>query len=223
MTGKTDPWAPSEGSLALSYLGVCRAIGIIGILLPFVLLIGAWLIDRVGVQASISDYYYTVMRNVFVGSMCANGVFFLSYRYAKVDALVSSLIGVAAIGVALFPTTPVNPTPTEIVVGAVHLVCATVFFLALAGYSFFIFTRTDPSVPMTLQKRQRNIVYRASGIIIVICLVLIAVLNLAPPGPIDDLQPVFWLETIASVSFGVSWLIKGETLLKDLVAPSPAP
>ena len=112
------PLGAIEGSLALSYLGVRRAIGVIGILLPFVLLIGAWLIDRVGVQASISDYYYTVMRNVFVGSMCANGVFFLSYRYAKVDTVVSSLIGLAAIGVALFPTTPVNPTPTEMAVGS---------------------------------------------------------------------------------------------------------
>jgi len=207
----------------LSYLGVRRAIGVIGIALPFVLLIGAWLIDRVGVQASISDYYYTVMRNVFVGSMCANGVFFLSYRYSKVDAVVSSLIGLAAIGVALFPTTPINPTPTEIAVGTLHFVSATVFFLGLAGYSYFIFTRTDPSVPMTEKKRQRNVVYRASGIIIVVCLVLIAVLNVVPPGPIDDLQPVFWLETIASVSFGVSWLIKGETLLKDLVVPARAP
>jgi hypothetical protein len=223
MTTKNDPWAPSEGSLALSYLGVRRAIGVIGILLPFVLLIGAWLIDRVGVQGSISDYYYTVMRNVFVGSMCANGVFFLSYRYAKVDTVVSSLIGLAAIGVALFPTTPVNPTPTEIAIGTVHFVCAAVFFLALAGYSFFIFTRTDPGVPMTPHKRQRNIVYRASGIIIVVCLALIALLNLLPPGPIDDLQPVFWLETIASVSFGVSWLIKGETLLKDVAVPVAMP
>lgn len=217
MTTKSDPWAPSAGSLALSYLGVRRAIGVIGILLPFVLLIGAWLIDRVGVQASISDYYYTVMRNVFVGSMCANGVFFLSYRYARVDTVVATVIGLAAIGVALFPTTPVNPTTTEMTIGTVHFICATVFFLALAYYAFFIFTRTDPAVPMTPQKRQRNAVYRLCGVLIVVCLVLIAVLNLLPPGPIDDVQPVFWLETIASVSFGVSWLIKGETLMKDLV------
>ena len=46
------------------------------------------------------------MRNVFVGSMGANGVFFLSYRYAKVDTALATLIGLAAIGVALFPTTP---------------------------------------------------------------------------------------------------------------------
>ncbi len=84
-------WSPgSEGSLALSYLGIRRAIGVIGISLPFVLLIGAWALDGLGVQGSISDYYYTVMRNVFVGSMVANGVFFLSYRYARADAALAA-------------------------------------------------------------------------------------------------------------------------------------
>jgi hypothetical protein len=212
----------SAGSLALSYLGIRRAIGVIGTSLPFVLLIGAWALDGVGVQGSISDYYYTVMRNVFVGSMVANGVFFLSYRYAKVDTAVATLIGVAAIGVALFPTTPVSPSAGEIAVGTVHFVSATVFFLALAGYSFFIFTKSDPSKPMTPEKRKRNVVYRVSGILIVVCLVLIALINLLPTGPIDDLQPVFWLETVASVAFGVSWLVKGETLLKDAAGRSTA-
>jgi hypothetical protein len=163
-----------------------------------------------------------VMRNVFVGSMVANGVFFLSYRYAKVDSVVATLIGVAAIGVALFPTTPVNPTSGEIAIGTVHLVSASVFFLALAGFSFFIFTKTDPDRPMTPEKRKRNVVYRASGIVIVACMVLIVVINLLPTGPIDVLRPVFWLETVASVAFGASWLIKGETLLRDASTP-PTP
>jgi hypothetical protein len=90
-----------------------------------------------------------------------------------------------------------------------------VFFLALAGYSFFIFTKTDPSTPMTPEKRKRNVLYRVSGILIVVCMALIAVVNLVPTGAIANLQPVFWLETVASVSFGLSWLVKGETLLKD--------
>ena len=108
-----------------------------------------------------------------------------------------------------------NPTAGEMAIGTVHFVSATVFFLTLAVYSFFIFTKTDPSRPMTPEKKKRNVVYRVSGIVIVVCLAAIAILNLVPPGPIDQLKPVFWLETVASVAFGVSWLVKGETLLKD--------
>jgi len=30
-----------------------------------------------------------------------------------------------------------------------------------------------------------------------------------------DLTPVFWLEAVADVAFGVSWLVKGEAILAD--------
>jgi hypothetical protein len=30
-----------------------------------------------------------------------------------------------------------------------------------------------------------------------------------------QLTPVFWLESTAVISFGFSWLTKGETILKD--------
>jgi hypothetical protein len=32
---------------------------------------------------------------------------------------------------------------------------------------------------------------------------------------VERLTPVFWLESLAVVAFGVSWLTKGETILKD--------
>jgi hypothetical protein len=32
---------------------------------------------------------------------------------------------------------------------------------------------------------------------------------------ISQLHPLLWLESIAIAAFGISWLIKGETLLKD--------
>jgi uncharacterized membrane protein len=34
---------------------------------------------------------------------------------------------------------------------------------------------------------------------------------------LQALNPVFWLESIAVVAFGVSWLVKGEAILKDKV------
>lgn len=29
------------------------------------------------------------------------------------------------------------------------------------------------------------------------------------------MKPVFWLETVALLAFGTSWLVKGELVLKD--------
>ena len=33
---------------------------------------------------------------------------------------------------------------------------------------------------------------------------------------LDEIKPVFWLESIALWAFGISWFIKGETLVKDI-------
>jgi hypothetical protein len=34
-------------------------------------------------------------------------------------------------------------------------------------------------------------------------------------GTILTYQPVFWLESISVVAFGISWLVKGEAILND--------
>ncbi len=51
-----------------------------------------------------------------------------------------------------------------------------------------------------------------------ICILLIVIYSLLPnevASQVEAYDPVFWLEAIAIVAFGISWLIKGETLLKD--------
>ena len=49
--------------------------------------------------------------------------------------------------------------------------------------------------------------------------VLFAILLFVTPGwaanAVDSLAPIFWLESLAVVAFGVSWLTKGEAILKD--------
>jgi hypothetical protein len=213
-----QPSQSEEGTLVLSYLGLRKAVGIIGIALPFVLLLGKIWLDGGGIQDSISAYYYTTMRNYFVGSMFAIAVFLMSYRYRSSDNYMSDLACVFAIGVALFPTLPEGTTPTtaERVVSHVHLSCAGLFFLTLAYFSYFLFTKTGPAGP-TDRKRQRNVVYRTCGIVIVLCLVLALLANALLSGKVVEwLHPLFWLESLAVLAFSVSWLIKGEfLLLKD--------
>jgi hypothetical protein len=65
-----------EANYVLSYKDLRKAIGIIGIALPIGLLIGKPLVDGGGTLGSISAYYYSGMRNYFVGIMCALAVFF---------------------------------------------------------------------------------------------------------------------------------------------------
>jgi len=230
---------PENSILVISYLGLRKAIGILGVALPFVLPFGQILLHALGIQSSlhgpviensVSYYYHTDMRNIFVGSMCAIGVFLMSYRgYDRCDALAGRFASVFAIGVALFPTTPLPPafppaTSDQKLIGGIHLTFAALLFITLAYFSLFLFTRTDPNKTPTRQKLQRNVVYRVSGYIMLACIALIVVAALPPiKAMVEQLAPRFWLEGIAIVAFGVSWLIKGEFILKDQATPGGAP
>jgi hypothetical protein len=205
-------------SLVWSYLDLRKAIGIIGICLPFVLAFGKIILESPGIQSSISSYYYTVMRDVFVGSLCAIGVFLLSYQgYEREDAIAGRLACLFALCTAFFPTAPdVNASAQQVIIGTVHLVSAALFFLTLAFFALILFRKTDPNKTPTRKKRQRNVVYTVCGYTIIACIAVITLLKFLPDGSaIQELTPIFWLESIAIVAFGMSWFVKGEAILKD--------
>jgi len=196
-----------------SYIHLRRAVGWIGILLPFVLVIGAYiLVKEEAFQQSISHYYHSSMRDVFVGSLCAIALFMFFYSgYDKWDNLAGNIAGFAAIGIALFPTTE---SGTVDLVGKAHYFFAIVFFLTLSVFSLWLFRKGKKPEEQTPEKKKRNLVYLICGIIMVASLVAIPVYqNLFANG--KENMFVFIGETIALLAFGFSWLVKGEAILKD--------
>lgn len=211
------PKHPND-SLVLSYLALRKAIGFIGLALPFALIFGRFALQGVAIEPSISDYYYSAMGDVFVGSLCAIGVFLLTYRgLERRDDIAGNLACVFAIGVAVFPTAQSEtPVGVERLVGMAHYISAALMFMILAYFCLVLFVKTDPNKPMTPEKQMRNRVYRGCGGVILACIAAIGIVKLAlPPALIAPYDPVFWLESIAVVAFGFSWLVKGETILKD--------
>lgn len=207
---------PARDSLVISYLNLRKAVGLIGIALPMVLVLGMTVLEGFGIEPSISDYYHTIMRNIFVGSLWAMAVFFLSYKgYERKDDLAGDLACVFAIGVAIFPTYPPRElTAVDRVLGAVHLGCAAALFLVLAYFSLVLFRKG--SSQMTPRKLQRNRVYTVAGYTILICIALIGFLwILKPPAELKNFDPVFWIEAVALWAFGWSWFTKGEGILQD--------
>lgn len=197
--------------LTYSYLTLRRAVGWIGILLPFTLLIGNILIFREDViRGSISLYYYSGMRDVFVGGVCAIALFMFFYRgYDRIDRWSSNLVGFFAVCVAFFPTTEHGPLNWP---GKVHFFSASCFFVLLAYISLFLFTR---GYGQTKKKLARNRIYVACGIVMLACLIAIAVYFRLYDMEYTGSSFVFWVETIALIAFGISWLTKGGTILPD--------
>jgi len=199
----------------ISYMTLRQAVGYLGILLPFVLAAGNWLIFSGGLQQSVSDYYYTPMRGVLAGGMCVIGAFLLAYHgYDLWDGLFTNAAGIGAIGVALFPTPPDHPSSAATIVGYLHFAFGTVMFIALIVIALWLFRKTGPA-GRTRVKQIRDLVYLICGIVMLVSLALAGIVSLPFASGLNSLNPVFWLETAAIVAFGASWLVKGQAILRD--------
>lgn len=196
--------------MTYSYLALRKTVGWIGLLLPFILMLGGFLLDG-KIQQSISHYYYSSMGNVLVGAMCSVALFLFFYcGYDKWDHWAGNIAGFFALGVALFPTTEVGDLT---ITGKIHYICATLFFLTLAFFSIFLFTKLGPNP--TQEKIHRNKIYRICGFIMIACMIGIVIFTGFFQNDNSNSCFVFWAETIALISFGISWLTKGGTICPD--------
>ena len=195
-----------------SYLSLRKAVGWIGILLPFVLMFGLKvLFGEDLIQPSMSHYYFTGMRDVFVGSLCAVALFLFFYSgYDWRDDWTGNLAGVFALGVAFFPTTEYGPAEG---IGVWHFIFASLLFICLAFFSLFLFTKHGGSP--SREKRIRNRIYIICGIVMLaILLAMFVYLRWIQSGSSPG-SFVFWGEAMALIAFGVSWLTKGGSLYSD--------
>jgi hypothetical protein len=198
-------------------------LGAIGTLLPFVLVVGHAFLRAVllgppawrgwDLQESMSSYYYTDMQNVFVGALCAIGAFLLSYKgESRKDNWAGTIAGLCAIGAGLFPIKPPNGPMT--IIAGLHLAFAGVLYLTLAYFAIARFPVTDGE-PVR-RTGHRNRLYLICGWTILVCIVLIAIFQLQFLRAHAGLyRPGFWLESLATVAFGISWLTKGTKILRD--------
>ena len=134
MKSQESPNTDTSFSLVISYLTLRRIIGILGIAFPVILAAGNCLFgNHHAIQTSISSYYHTIMRDVFVGILTAVGLFLFTYKgHNFIDNLAGNLGCVFALGVAFIPTTPDNPSPGyNLLPGKLHLIFATLFFIVL--------------------------------------------------------------------------------------------
>jgi hypothetical protein len=117
----------------ISYVTMRKAIGWLGMSLPFILLLGNFFVNACDIlnntwlvkacngykyaadgswKSSISHYYYSTVGELFTGTLCAVSLFMFSYKgyprqpghYGLSDSLMTNLAGFFALGVVIFPT-----------------------------------------------------------------------------------------------------------------------
>ena len=233
--GSGRPTRSDEDVLVTNYMFLRKAVGLLGTFLPLILLAANPIFVTVVnngcglVPNSISGYYYSSARNIFVGGLCALGLFLIAYvGYDLGDRLVTDAAGVFAVCVALFPTAPSTASPSSVacqtvaavstreqVVGDIHLVSAGLMFIFVAWMAIR-FTNTDSPQPPP-QKLLRNLIYKICAIVILASLAAAVITNFLPASVRAHFP--WWLflyEALAIFAFGVSWFVKGQTLIGPL-------
>lgn len=213
----------------LSYHAMRRIVGIIALALPFALTGGAILLSLLGpdhslphplLQRTISDYRYTPVGTLYVGSLAGIAMFLISSRgYDRTDEIAGYLAGIFALGVALFPSEDphaVRYSRLQIQIGYVHTAFAALMFLSIAYFCLFLFRRTSAERRFTRRKLHRNRIYALCGAMILACTGLMVLLTIAGEGPRLKVFHLFLIaESLALIAFGAAWLTKGKGFLRD--------
>jgi hypothetical protein len=226
-----DPTNPLNSGFITSYTTLRKAIGWLGILMPIIIRLGAYFFEGIRSNESISAYYYTGMRDIFVGTLCANGLFLLCYRtHDTWENILTNVAGIAAIGIGLLPMEPLYHSVTLEKFPAMkavlenqavcyqnhgplgyHIYAVTIFFVAISILTIFFFTKPSQHPPVNPgKKKQRNKIYVVCGIVMLLSLGSIIGLKLFSAN-----QSIFWPETFAVIAFGIAWLAKGKAIMKD--------
>ncbi|MDX1753719.1 MAG: hypothetical protein R3259_11065 [Salinimicrobium sediminis] len=215
---------PKGKNDVFTYRRIRRVIGYLGFALP-ILLVGLSFIPffKTEVQPSISDYYYTNLRDIFTGTLAAVGLFMISYKghwnasLLKNDQLLTNIAGIMAVGVSLVPVAPETEPPHIFTLfpyqfswlGWLHYIFAALLFLAFALISINVFTiGQNKAEDIPVSTFNENHIYIFCGSAIIVLMVLI---------PVSEVYYLFnystlILEALILFFFGTAWLIKGRAL-----------
>ena len=194
-------------------------VGVIGVLLPPALPAGNWIAARLdgrtGEDAwpgSMSGAYYTSTRDIFVGALCALGIFLIVYRFNRFNDILGTTAGACALGVALFPTAPGSGGDAgQQTVSVFHQVFAVALLTAMAAFCLFMY-----GAPGIKERSYVRRPYLVAGVLILVFMALAAVAAVTEVGDGWLITPLYLCEWLSVWSFGFAWTGAALSLAADI-------
>ena len=221
---------PQASHIADTYFYLRVSLGTIAVALPLVLWLGGKALG-IAPQPSISAYYFTDLRDVLVGALCAVGLALLIYKgFSRTEDWLLNAAGVLVVGVAWFPTDPsrllqcfapcaapclayaaaLDRSADALIASGLHEYFAIGFFAAIGSVCIFCAQRTLHLITNARRRKTYRWIYRLLGVAMwALPLGTAAVLRLAPgaaSGCTD--RSVFWGEAAAIWVFAAYWWLK---------------
>jgi hypothetical protein len=215
--------------------GIVATVGVVGILLPGLLIAANWIAgDKVIVPSSMSGSYYTSARDLFVGLLCVLGIFLIFW----IQYICTLLAGVAALVVAFCPTAPPPNMGTEPPwINDVHHIAAGALILTL-GIFCFVLQRNDAAGIANLDTpapadsaghdarqqvpRWRSVLYFICGGLVFLSGGVALYTEVWPTSWSTGWQSLYLFEAVAVFSFGIAWITaaaaQATTVQKPVIA-----
>jgi hypothetical protein len=222
-----------EARYLRTFLWLRTFVGVLGIALPVVVIVVATAaFGERSIRPSLSGYYYSGARDIFVAILSATGVFFIGYVLAEksLENTLSGVAGVSALVIAIFPTrrpskaiplTPLQKLLHEHTVEIIHYVSSATFIVALTGISFLYGWRERHRPRRDRQKRSPVFWGRyhfvCAGLLALSLVWIAATVGVGRPPHARLIG-----EWVSAWSFGASWLMKGLEL-EVLFRRAPGP
>lgn len=160
----------------------------------------------------MSGAYYTSTRDIFVGALCALGIFLIVYRYNRFNDILGTAAGTCALGVALFPTAPGSGGDAgQQTVSVFHQVFAVALLTAMAAFCLFMY-----GAPGIKERSYVRRPYLVAGVLILVFMALAAVAAVTEVGDDWLITPLYLCEWLSVWSFGFAWTGAALSLAADI-------
>jgi hypothetical protein len=231
---------PLGDHILASYFFLRLGMAVIALALPPVLWLGGKFWMNTQLQNSMSAYYHTEMRDVFVGCLCAVGCYLLLYKgFSRAEDWALNLAGIFAIGIAFFPMSDMellrcaplcgddcmmlspllDRTFQPLLASGFHGYFAVAFFLLIAFVCIWCSRDTLKLIENRNERRLFSLVYKVLGTLMIVLPLTVATLSLLGKGPADVCRNpmVYRIEFAAVWIFSLFWAVKSVELYRSKV------
>lgn len=200
-----------QDHMAGTYFGLRWGMVAIAIAFPILVAIGGVFLFHTGLLGSLSEYYYTGMRDVFVGLLVAIGACLYLYKgFSMSENVALNLAGIFVVCIAMFPTEAGcgdNCTPITL-----HRIVSVLFFLCIAYVAIFKGPETLRLLPDEASRTKYRRTYKTLGTMMIVSPVVALISSLALEVSTGKKFVVVLAEWLAVWIFAAYWLFKSREL-----------
>ena len=189
-----------------TYTNLRWGLVVIAFAFPVLLYIGGRVFDDLPLLDSMSQYYHSDMRNVFVGFLFAIGACLYLYKgFTPLENYLLNFAAIFALGVAIFPTA----CREEIVCNTFtaskpHGISAVLSFLCIALVCWFCASDTLSEMKDKAKARRYRKWYKIIGVAMAASPIVAVILTFT----LSKSSLIFFVELAAIWVFATYWLVK---------------